>query len=438
MSKHNTPLIQSHKDNKDLDSFLCEDAFSRYYSVHKIIMSFVIISVLALFLVRLDIIISAKGKIIPCDNIQSIQSMFSGKVKKICFKEGDFIKRDNVIIEIDPTEDDVNIRNAQEKITEKQTHIDSIKNVLNSLHNSEDLKSLVSVYTKENSIVKSIVQKQVECFLSELAGLSTKEKSIEEEVMYLQTKLAALENITFNKKEKLSGYKELLEKGFTSKLMFFSVKEELIAAQTQENDIKNELQKVKKELQGIARAKELLSSNVSQNLQKELLSLENELREVKSIYDKVLFFKNNRDVKMPADGYLDKLLVTHVGEVVSASRELAVITPTKGGLEIECYIQSKDIGFVEKGQQAVLKIDAYPYSIYGSFSGKVIRISKTSFQKENEFLYKAKIVFDHTDSKLQVASGMTVECDIVTGNRKFIHYFVSPVYEVFNSALKER
>ena len=38
------------------------------------------------------------------------------------------------------------------------------------------------------------------------------------------------------------------------------------------------------------------------------------------------------------------------------------IVPEGAGLEIECYMPQKDIGFVKVGQQAVVKIESFPFT----------------------------------------------------------------------------
>ena len=47
------------------------------------------------------------------------------------------------------------------------------------------------------------------------------------------------------------------------------------------------------------------------------------------------------------------------------------IVPDDSGIEIEAMVLNQDIGFVEEGQKAVIKLDAFPFTRYGTVPGKI-------------------------------------------------------------------
>ncbi|MET7247878.1 HlyD family type I secretion periplasmic adaptor subunit, partial [Methylobacterium sp. EM32] len=81
-------------------------------------------------------------------------------------------------------------------------------------------------------------------------------------------------------------------------------------------------------------------------------------------------------LKAPISGTVQQLAVTTLGQVVTAGQPLMVVVPTDGPIEVEAQVQNKDIGFVLPDQEAVVKIDAFPFTRYGSIDGKVVRVSR--------------------------------------------------------------
>ena len=70
-------------------------------------------------------------------------------------------------------------------------------------------------------------------------------------------------------------------------------------------------------------------------------------------------------IKSPIAGVVIGLSVTTLGQVVNPSEEIMRIVPDGSDLEIEAYVENKDIGFVEAGQPAIVKIESFPFTRYG-------------------------------------------------------------------------
>jgi hemolysin D len=73
----------------------------------------------------------------------------------------------------------------------------------------------------------------------------------------------------------------------------------------------------------------------------------------------------------PVDGSIQQLAIHTVGGVVTPAQQLMVVVPNDEPLEIEAFVENKDIGFVEAGQDAEIKIETFPYTKYGTIHGEV-------------------------------------------------------------------
>ena len=78
----------------------------------------------------------------------------------------------------------------------------------------------------------------------------------------------------------------------------------------------------------------------------------------------------------PVAGTVQALSITSIGQVVMPGEEVMRIVPSEDGLEIECYMPNKDIGFIKPGQEAVVKVESFPFTRYGTLPAHVTRVSR--------------------------------------------------------------
>ena len=81
-------------------------------------------------------------------------------------------------------------------------------------------------------------------------------------------------------------------------------------------------------------------------------------------------------LRAPIAGRVQSSVIANVGQVVASGQEIMRIVPHDSKLEIEAYVENRDIGFVTIGQEAVVKIKSFPFTRYGSIRARVMRIAK--------------------------------------------------------------
>ena len=90
---------------------------------------------------------------------------------------------------------------------------------------------------------------------------------------------------------------------------------------------------------------------------------------------KVAFERQIRQaVQAPISGTIASLNV-RVGEAVEAGTVVATILPEGGALQAELFVPTRAAGFVEVGQDARLKLDAFPHQRFGLLEGTVSSVS---------------------------------------------------------------
>ena len=142
-----------------------------------------------------------------------------------------------------------------------------------------------------------------------------------------------------------------------------------------------------------------------------------------------------------------------------------IIVPSESHLEVEAIISNKDIGFIERGQEAAIKIDTFNFTRYGVLHGKVLNVSLDAITRDKpqdrnsekalgaettsseprgqELIYLARISLDRTrmqvdSKKVNLVPGMAVTVEIKTGQRTIISYLLSPLMRYRQESLRER
>ncbi|WP_419641145.1 HlyD family efflux transporter periplasmic adaptor subunit [Thiolapillus sp.] len=131
----------------------------------------------------------------------------------------------------------------------------------------------------------------------------------------------------------------------------------------------------------------------------------------------------------PIDGIVQQLAVHTVGGIVTPAQQLMVVVPQSAKLEIEAFVDNKDIGFVQEGQAVAIKLDAFPFTKYGTLDGRIIDVSDDAVSDEKRGLvYKARVSLEQSvvqvgDKQVRLGPGMSASVEIKTGQRRLIEFF---------------
>ncbi|MER9313267.1 HlyD family efflux transporter periplasmic adaptor subunit [Mesorhizobium australicum] len=165
-------------------------------------------------------------------------------------------------------------------------------------------------------------------------------------------------------------------------------------------------------------------------------------------------------LKSPVAGRVQQLEVNTLGEVVQTGQKLMVIVPDGTKLEIEAMLLNRDKGFVHEGQEVRVKLEAFPFTRYGTLDGKVLTVSndaipagapqQPSTAKEESardsagpLVFPVRIALNETSIRVEgrhvvLTPGMSVTAEVKTGNRRVLEYLLDPLMEMTDGAFHER
>jgi adhesin transport system membrane fusion protein len=143
-------------------------------------------------------------------------------------------------------------------------------------------------------------------------------------------------------------------------------------------------------------------------------------------------------------GIVQKLFVHTIGGVIRPGADIIEIVPSDQTLLVEVKIKPSDIAFIYIGQKAKVKFSAYDYSIYGGLKGEVIHISADTIKDEkDEVFYTVRIkteknYLERNSKHLKIIPGMTVNVDIMTGQKSVLDYILKPILKTKQYTFTER
>lgn len=159
----------------------------------------------------------------------------------------------------------------------------------------------------------------------------------------------------------------------------------------------------------------------------------------------------------PVDGTVQQLAIHTAGGVVTPAQVLLVVVPDQGQVTADVTLENKDVGFVNQGQVAEIKLETFPYTRYGTVPAQVTTITADAVMQEAKAqtdssgkpIVTGGAVFPATltlaqgsinvDGKaIRLMPGMNVTAEIKTGKRRVIDYLLSPVQSHTSESLRER
>lgn len=186
-----------------------------------------------------------------------------------------------------------------------------------------------------------------------------------------------------------------------------------------------------------------------QDAQAEMTKVQEELNtQIEQLRDRNQLLEHT-ELVAPADGIVKNVKVTTVGGVVRSGDVILEILPTGGDLIVEAKIVPADIAFIDVGQSASVKLDAYDYSIFGAMHGEVIYISPDTLTEETrqgtQSYYRVQIRIKEAEFKgkvsgtpIQVRPGMTASVDIKAMERTVLSYLIKPITKTLSQSMGER
>jgi hemolysin D len=244
--------------------------------------------------------------------------------------------------------------------------------------------------------------------------------------------------------ERANAFKKLLGRGAVTKLDFLQAEAQRID-KTQE--LAGQRMKFMQDDAALAEAEKNYSVLLSEFQQSKQVELSTTETKVASLVQEVTKAGQKADFQRlttPIDGVVQQLAVHTVGGVVTPAQELLIVVPQDHPVEVEAQVENKDVGFVKNGQIVEIKVETFPFTLYGTIPGKVLSVSDDAAPIEKVgLIYPTRVSMDRSTIQVEgrqvnLSPGMAVTVEVKTGQRRMIEFLLSPLLKSVKESLKER
>jgi adhesin transport system membrane fusion protein len=375
-----------------------------------------------------DKVITAQAKVISSENLQIIQHFEGGIVKEIHVKPGEVVSKGQQLISLEPLEQEASYE------AKKSEFIQALIKVrrLDAEYRGEKPVFEPELY----NIASSQINNELLLFKSRKQGLSATLDSFDSQRQQKESELIGAER-TLELVEKEKGViLTLVQKGLEPSLEAVRAEKSSAEAIAKVNTIKASIKEIN-DRRSIA-----IQENNSEVL-RELAEANLELSKLEKAVSVAADKSDRSIIRSPSNGVVNRILISTIGGVLRSGENAVEIVPLGSELMYEAKISPMDIGYLQKGQKAIVKLSTYDFSIYGSLPGEVTIVGSDTVEEENGDSYyisniKLLSSVSTTGRKLEIIPGMTAQIDIITGKRTVLSYISSPITKTMTTAFKEK
>jgi hemolysin D len=414
-----------------------------------------------------DIVATASGKIIPSGRSKVIQPFEIGVVRAIRVHDGDTVKAGDVLIELDATINAAEREHLQSDLIAAQLDVARLHAAL------ADGADPLTDFQPPAAASPALVASQRQYLISQTAEHRAKIAVLDRQLAQKEAEratsaatIAKIEALIPLLQQQVDVRKTLFEHETGSKLVYLQTLQQLVEQQQERAVQQSKFNEAEAAVAAIKENRAQTNAEYQRTLHDDLGKVEPKAAGLAQDVIKAEQRTKLQALTAPIDGVVQQLAVHTVGGVVTPAQPLLVLVPVDSHLEIEAMVPNRDIGFVEPGQEAEIKVTTFNFTRYGLLHGKVLSVSQDAVGKDDLQdpgkdnsqpsgpstkppvddqgpVYAARISLDRSrmqieDKVVNLSPGMAVTAEIKTGERRIISYLLSPLRKYRQEALRER
>ena len=266
----------------------------------------------------------------------------------------------------------------------------------------------------------------------------------EQEIREINTKAADLRQVIALSLQERDMIAPLVERGSAPKIELIQLDRGLTERQGELNSL---LAALPRSQSAVAEAKakiEEVTNTYRAQAQTELSAKMSEMNAIRETLGSLKDRETRTEIRSPVNGTVKDIKISTVGGVIKPGEDVLEIVPKDDQLLVEANIRPGDIAFLHPKQEAMIKITAYDFAIYGGLKGELIDISADTITNEKgESFYRVRLrTFENSLKRkgevLPIIPGMVASVDILTGKKTVMEYILKPFIKTLNNAMNER
>lgn len=378
-------------------------------------------TVLWLFFGKADVVVSARGKIIPDGEIKVIQPLETGVIKKILVKEGDFVKKGQTLMEIDSS-------TTEPQLASTKANLEYINLERRRLRATTHGSSFGNVDSDSAQTQKGLYQSSMADLSNQLQAKRMEIRGIDEEINNYKSQLS----INLAKERRMNNVSDIIAKNDLEKV------------RSENMDYRSKIQELRHQKSKTQEEADYIRSNFKTQNFNELADRDKQANELDANIKEIEFRKQQQNIVAPVDGYVNTLLVHTTGGVVTPAQKLVSIVPIGAPLVVKATVMNKDIGFIKEGMPVLVKIDTFDFQKYGMINGIVKKVSRDSVDDQrlgpvyDVYVTPLNKTLMVEGRETPISTGMSLTAEIKVNKRRIIEFFIYPMIKYWNQAITIR
>lgn len=428
------------------------------------IMALFVLALLWSIFGKVDIVAVAHGRIVVSDRTKVIQPLESAVVKAIHVKDGDHVQAGQLLIELDATATQADANRVTQEQTSARGDALRYKTLLNAMSGKTlKLPKGSDLSAAEQDAVRTQLEADWADIQNKRAKLEAEVELRRAEIATVKQQMAKLETTLPIAKQREQDFLALSKEGFVASHAGQDRTRERIELEKDLDTQVARLAEAKAALKESKQAQAAFEAETLKSLQDKLA--DSELKRGQT--GEEVIKANQRQALMrltaPVSGTVQQLAIHTTGGVVTPAQALLVVVPDEAQVTAEVQIENQDIGFVREGQEAEIKLDAFPYTRYGTIPATIKVVAADAVTRQNSStqdpttgapmtadkanaatsafpatLQLSKTTLNVDGKRVRLSPGMTLTAEVKTGKRRVIDYLLSPIAEHAQESLRER
>ena len=388
---------------------------------------------------RIDVVVTARGKVIPTGEVKTIQPLTTGVIRTILVKAGQLVEKGEVLMEIDPSDTAPELASLQADLQQAELEVLRIEALLagqpflpaTEKYDARQLQVQRRLYQSS----RDRLTRQIEVKHEELA-------QIEQRVASAQTgweEAASLLDLSRQRLQRLKPVRDLV-----SRDEYDQASSDVTTYSHQLTTAENTLKELRSSRAEVQQQIRLIEEEERNQLLSDLAKRQQEETTLQARIERTTFVNSRQQIRSPVRGSVAQLLVHTIGGVVTPAEKLAIIVPSDSALLLKVLVLNKDVGYLAPGMAVAIKVDTFEFQKFGMLQGRLVQVAQDSIEdKELGLVYEAYVEPLQTTLLVEgvatpVTTGMSVAAEIKVGKRRIIEFFIYPLIKYLDEGTSVR
>ncbi|MDR8399613.1 HlyD family type I secretion periplasmic adaptor subunit [Paraburkholderia sp. USG1] len=396
---------------------------------------------------RLDIVVTAKGKLVPNERVKIIQPAITGVVRQILVRDGQRVNAQQALLVLDATQAAADADKARSSRIDAALASARATALFDAVKTGRvpALRTVDGASSEQQSQAQHFAEGLYREYADKLMASQAELLKREAELATTRQEVAKLRATAPLARREANDYRYLARDQYVAQHDYLGKEQ---SALEQEHELAAQQSRARELAAAIVQQRAAIGQTTSQFAREQLDVLDKarqQFAQYRADETKAVTRQSLMTLYAPVSGTVEQLAAHTPGGVVTTAQSIMEIVPDDA-VEVEASIENKDVGFVNVGQDAIVKIEAFPYTRYGYLTGKVTSVSNDAAQNRDRKLgltFTAHIrlptnQIQVNDKPVRLTPGMEITAEIRTGQRSVAAYFLDPLMQTAGKSLHER